>query len=204
MEKSYQGVNFTQAQIDILQKDLDLIDKLNSELVGIDNQINDLNKQIALGQANLNSCTVSFGAGTGKAQQCQNQYLPAYNNAVNQYNNITSQSKPAKIEQIKMAQKNYNDDLSAIQNQIKFEIQASLANSAALTQIAANTVAVKSADPVLLAKKVEADAAEKIKSIELQAQLDKQKRDQNVKVVAFVGVFVVVIILGFVFLRRIL
>ena len=65
-----------------------------------------------------------------------------------------------------------------------------------------STFSTQSAQNLL--QKAESEAAAKIKSMELQATLDRQKRESNVKIIIFVSVVIVVGLIGWYVIKKIL
>jgi len=107
-------------------------------------------------------------------------------------------------EALRLAKENYNSDLYSIQNEIKLQIQAQTSNTTNSTQLAQNQLTLQQNDPRVLLQKAESEAAAKIKSMELQATLDRQKRESNVKIIIFVSVVIVVGLIGWYVIKKIL
>jgi len=189
----FQGVQFTDAQMGVINADLALIDQLNAEMRGLQAQIEGWVGGVMKGNENIAACTTYWGAGTQKESQCIGPYQDSNNYYTDQINHQNWTVIPQKQSQIEIAKKNYNDDLAAIQNQIKLGIQASVANSTASAQAAQNKVSIQQNDPLLLAKK-----------LELTAKLDAQKKAAQVKFVGFVVVAIVVVLIGWYVIKKLL
>jgi len=200
-QTSYMGVAFTAEQNKILLDDLAAIDNASS--------------QLAVWQAKFNTANADYNNAVNRNcgerkigrikeyDDCmssrQSQMEKAQSDASSAQANINSWTS-----NLATANKNYNDDLTAIQNSIKLQIQAQVANTSASTQNAQNQLTLQQNDPRVLLQKSEAEAAAKIKAMELQATLDKQKRDSNIKIIGFVAVSIVVVLVGWYVIKKLL
>lgn len=200
-DTSYMGVAFTAEQNYTLQTDLN----------DIDNAISQLN--IARGQ--YNSAKADYE--TALNRDCGERKLGRYkeydncmdgrNKDMEEYQGIMNSADASVTtwtENLRIAKENYNDDLYSIQNAIKLQIQAQTSNTTTSTQLAQNQLTLQQNDPRVLLQKAESEAAAKIKSMELQATLDKQKRESNVKIIIFVSVVIVVGLIGWYVIKKIL
>lgn len=196
---SYNGVSLSDAQKSTLQKDLDLIDAITAQIASLndayafeENKVNQAKNQLD------NYCNTLKGSGRSNCIATYNsQWDLARSNQANFLNSIN-----IKKEALKGAEHNYNQDLDAIQNEIKFQIQTSLANSQSQTQAAQNQITLNQNDPRVLLIKAKADAEQKAKALELQATLDKQKREAQTKMFGFVAITLAVIAIGYFSLKR--
>lgn len=205
-DTSFNGVNFSPAQQKILTDDLALIDNITTSIAGEDWTYNNLENQFQEVNGRLNDsgnyCGSSSFPNSKKYSDCINS-LNAQWTEIRGKQDASNAHKAVLQSQLDLAKKNYNDDLAAIQDQIKFGIQATLTNSTASTQSAQNQVTLNQNDPRLLLQKAQADAAQKLKATELQVVLDKQKRDQQVNLVGFVLITLVVLGIGFYIYKKI-
>lgn len=201
METSYQGVSFSAEQLSILTKDLAEIDKYQAQLNQNQARLNSANA--AYNSAVAINCGSNSVLDGGAYESCMATREQSISNA-----NLDVQQRQADVASstasLAAAKKNYNDDLNSIQDQIKLQIQASLATSQASTQASQNQVTLNQNDPRLLLQKAEAEAAAKLKALELQSTLDRQKRDQQVKIVGFVIVGALVVAIGWYVIKKLL
>jgi len=200
-DTSYMGVASTAEQNRILLTDLNDIDNAISQLT------------IATGQ--YNSAKADYDSALNR--NCGERKLGRYkeydncmdgrNKDMETYQGIMN-SADASIttwkEALRLAKENYNSDLYSIQNEIKLQIQAQTSNTTNSTQLAQNQLTLQQNDPRVLLQKAESEAAAKIKSMELQATLDRQKRESNVKIIIFVSVVIVVGLIGWYVIKKIL
>lgn len=191
-DTSYQGVQFTVEQQAILNGDTDAINRLIAERNALDATFSGINGSIAVANDNLSSCWTNLGPGPAQ-NNCVTNWQREKDNYIARQYNITNYDIPAKDAQIRTAKQQYNDDLTRVQDAIKLGIQTSIANSTAGAQNAANTVAIQQNNPQLLADQ-----------LTLQATLDKQKRDQQVKVIGFIALTVVVVLIGWYIIKKLL
>jgi len=200
-DTSYMVVVFTAEKNRILLTDLNDIDNAISQLT------------IATGQ--YNSAKADYDSALNR--NCGERKLGRYkeydncmdgrNKDMETYQGIMN-SADASIttwkEALRLAKENYNSDLYSIQNEIKLQIQAQTSNTTNSTQLAQNQLTLQQNDPRVLLQKAESEAAAKIKSMELQATLDRQKRESNVKIIIFVSVVIVVGLIGWYVIKKIL
>lgn len=202
-ETSFMGISFTPTQQKTLDDDIALIDKISNDISGQDWTYNRLEGEWTQVKSNIDNADNYCG----KMNPARSRCLTTLNSQWDEIRGkqaASSDYKAVLISQLEAAKNNYNFDLDAIQNAIKFGIQAQQSNSNVGTQSAQNQVTINQNDPRLLLKKAEADAAQKLKSIELQATLDKQKREQQVNLVGFVLIAIVIAGIGWYLLRKIL
>lgn len=193
------GVSLSQAQKDLLSKDLNLIDSLQSEANNLEDLLRQAEGDVANARAQRLACD-SMNQGTAR-KNCITGRDADWNAAANRRDQY-SNSLTSKNAQIVVAKKNYNDDLDSIQNSIKLQIQANLANSQSQTQAIQNQVSLQQNDPRLLLQKNQLEAENKLKAIELQATLDKQKKEASTKIVIFVVITLAVVLVGFVVIKK--
>ena len=211
IQTSYNGVSFTEEQKSILTKDLNSIDELEVQLKSHQDTYNEIELKVNVIISGLEDCkkmplnqypSPSLNA---QLEQKRNQCITTFNSRWDSLRGVQA-SVTSKInstlQQIELAKKNYNDDLESIQNQIKFQIQANISNTANDTQAAQNQVTLNQNDPRLLLVKAQTESAAKLKALELQATLDKQKREAEGKMVGFILIAVAVIGLGYLAFKR--
>lgn len=174
---TYNGVTveYSQAQKDLLLNDQKVISDLQAQVRNIQGLISTLESQIqthmAAVQTNGSCYSLSgFGGSNSPRQQCIDQNNNAWSEKRGQQATAQSQIDNINNSQIPAAVKKLNDDLQTIQNDIKLQIQAQISNSNAQ-----NAPAV-----------VAGQNAQAIEALHNQAELDKLKQEQNIKIAAFV------------------
>lgn len=189
---SFQGVSFSEEQKATLQKDLDLIDSITAYIAGLNQQYSQEEDKINNAKSQLDYlCNKLNGQ---QRSNCINKNNAQWDHSRSVQARIINDIN-VKKEALKAAEKNYNDDLDAIQNAIKFQIQASSTN-------VQSQVTVNQNDPRILLLKAKAEEAAKLKALELQATLDKQKRDSQVEVFGFITIVIVASIIGYFSLKK--
>ncbi len=200
---SFNGVSFSEEQKAILIKDLGILDQLNDDLKTLEERHSNGSVNIIdLEGRKDTDCRKLYNQSIPAWIQCK-QDIDRVINQIKQDQVLTLSNIEIKKGQIKIAIKNYNDDLQAIQDQIKLQIQAQLANGSAATQVAQNTVTLNQNDPRILLIKAQAEAKAKEKALDLQATLDKQKRDSDFKMLIGVTFGLAILAFGFLIIRRI-
>lgn len=182
---TYQGstVSLSQNQKDLLQRDLNLIDQwqetVNAELTSYNYQKSQYDNAY-----NRNCGPNTLGNKT-EYNRCMNERQSAMN-----YHGPLRDAAKAKWESalvsLQAATKNYNDDLTAVQNEIKLQIQASQAQAAS-NQAAASAQATASTNTPQTA----------INAQNVQAQIAIKKEEEKRKIITYTifGVVVLVIII---------
>lgn len=190
MDNSYQGVQFTQDQSNILNNDLASIDaainRVNNAQAAYNSSASNYNSRVEL------SCgerKVGNYAAYDSCMKTRADDMAYFSQQMGQYQGELDAASLA----LSIARQNYNDDLSSIQNAIKLSIQASVATTTANTQGAQNQVSILQNNPAVLTEK-----------LRTQALIDSQKRQQNVKIVGFIVLAAVVILIGWYVIKKLL
>ncbi len=189
----YAGIQFSSEQEGILKTDLQVIDQLQSELNQLQSDYLNSVNQINNAQNNIDSCYSAFQG--GQAANCAAPWGVTKDGWVSTRDTLLNVGIPEKANQIAEAKKNYNADLLSIQDQIKFQIQASQGNNESVTVAGQN-------DPNYLIEKAKQDAAIEIAATNAKALIDAQKREQNAKIVLFVLIGAVALGLGLYFIKK--
>jgi len=192
---NYKGVEFSEEQKKRLKDDLDKIDSINAQIAAMDAEFNDAEARVQYISGENARC--------GNDQSCHKWCLTEWDIARGRQT-VASQRKDSLSLELVTANKNYNDDLNAIQNEINIATQASIASTTAATQLAQNQVTLNQNSPAVLAAKLKAESEARLKALDLQATLDKQKKENNVKMGFFVIAVIIVGFAGFFIIKRLL
>lgn len=209
-------VNLNDTQKALLDSDLQTINTLSAKIISLQNQratwettIYDAQNALAHCKDSLNAwlndpATIAglvvspfiFGpirqSKENAAQQCIDNNNATWSNARAQQAAIDGQIAQTNTD-ITNAKNNFNNDLTAIQDAIKLQIQSQVANSAAATQNASNIAGINASNPQLLIQ--QAQSAEAIA---------KAKQDKQTKLVEFGIVAGVIIIIGIFVIKKLL
>lgn len=222
-------IQFTEQQKAIILADQQRITRLESEkntlVTNLLNQKPPLEasyateeQAIAFSQNQLNTvCHTYFFSWDRKECEDQNnaRWDEARNNQasiIEQLNVINNNLNPnvigstiyVKNAEIASAKQTLNNDILTIQNQIKLQIQAQIANSTAATQNASNIAGINQNDPALLQAQLNAQHAEDLAALQNQAAKDKLQQEQTIKIATFSLVALVIIGLAIVVIRRVI
>lgn len=183
-------VEFNETQKALLQADEQAINKLNLDIIEWDRQISVHQSTINYYENQLSSYCPTLAKYEDR-KSCAENATFARNTGYSDRATVMTQ-KQYTLEQLARAKQKLNDDLILIQNQIKFQIQSQIANTTANTQGASNTVAINQSNPAVIAEQ-----------IRRQAEQDKLKQEQNIKIVGFILLTVVVLTIGVISIRKI-
>ena len=194
-------VQFNDTQKALLDADQAQINTLNLSIIEWDRQISvhEGTYNNAVAQYNsycptLPRAVYKFGVKIKDDEQgpCFDYWANVRDTAEANKNSVIAQ-KNLTLQEIVRAKQQLNDDLAVIQNAIKLQIQAQIANTTANTQGASNTAAINASSPAVL--------LEKQKQATEQAKL---KQEQTIKIVGFILITVIVLTIGIFTIRKIL
>lgn len=177
-----QTVSFNDTQRALLFADQALIIKLNNDIAEWD-------RQIAVHTATANHWNNIYANECPQKQKyddrvkCSNEAIFMRDQAYADRASVINQ-KQLTLEQLSRAQKQLNNDLILIQDQIKFDIQAQTSNTDTNTEINNNT-------PQAISDRAK-----------ITAEANKLKQEQTLKIVGFVLLAGTIIALGVFLIRR--
>lgn len=163
-----QTIELSQSQKDRLKKDLDLIDYWQGE---VDAQLTAYNYNKSQYDSYYNrNCGTRNALKPGPYDNCMRERQTGMD-----YHGPLRDAAKAKWEaavtSLASATKNYNDDLAAIQNEIKLQVQASQATSASQQSAASSYATTQQSDPRVLINQQNQQAAIQAKKEEVKKQI---------------------------------
>lgn len=196
---TYSGVtvSYTEAQKAIVLADQNLLTNLAGRLS--DNRQNYDRYEAAVIEAKDkldNYCNTLKGNWGQDRKECIDTWNNIWNNSRNAQTELNNEMATINT-QIASATKKLNDDINTIENDIKLQIQTQLANTAAANAAAANQANVSTA-PIIAAGNVAATQTQ----LANEAAAAKLKQQQNIKVVEFIIIAVMVIAIGYFIFKR--
>lgn len=183
-----QTIQLSQAQKDLLKKDLDLIDHwqgvVDAELTSYNYQKsqydNALNRNC--GPNNLGNRT-EYNRCMGERQSAMNYHGPLRDSAKSKYD--------AGLISLQAAVDNYNKDLDAVQNEIKLQIQASQSTAASQQAAASSYATTQQSDPKVL-----------INQQNQQAAIEAKKQETKKQIITYTIFGIVIIVIAVVVIKK--
>jgi hypothetical protein len=183
-------IQLSQAQKDTLQRDLDVIDNyqatVNSELTSYNYQSSQYNSYL----------NRDCGSNSLPRRAEYNRCMSERNGGMNYHAPLRDAAKAkydAALVNLQAATKNYNDDLAAIQNDIKLQVQAAQAQAASnAAAAAANATQAQSQATIATSTPQTAINAQNAAA---QVQIKKEEEKRKIITYTIFGVVVLVIVI---------
>lgn len=199
---TYQGVtvSYSDAQKSIILADQQSIKNLQDQVNQLQGAIGAINDNISAYSSAVSnnphgSCyTQNYFGGWVVDQKCVDDNNAAWQAEINHRSSVQSQIDTINNSEIPVSVKKLNDDLATIQNDIKLQIQTQIANTAANT---AGATAANIPNQSALINQ------QQLAALANQATADKLKQEQNIQVIKFILVAIVILGVTFLVAKRI-